>query len=90
MNANGDFANSCAYHIDRFDLISSRNIRDCVEKTPGDKWVIVGLARSLSEAKNKAARLQYELCKIHNRTPYGISELLDAMYEKNQKIHSDQ
>ncbi len=44
-----------------------------------NRWALVGLANSLSEASDKCAKLQEILCKKGNVKPYGISELLQQM-----------
>lgn len=82
INLDDDFANACAYHVDSFKNTSAMNIRHAVELVKGDRWVTVGLAYSLSEASDKAHKLREELCRIHNRNPYGIDELSKKMADE--------
>jgi hypothetical protein len=83
INLDDDFANACAYHVDDFLTTSARNIRHACYKTETDRWAVIGLAHSLSEALDKCQKIREMLCKMHDRTPYGMEELIENMaYEK--------
>lgn len=76
INLDADFASTCAYHVDSFENTKNLNLTRIGEDTNGAHWVVVGLAYSMEEGFEKAEKLQKELCRIHNRTPYGIEDLL--------------
>lgn len=81
INLADNFANACAYHVDSFKNTSITNLRAACEKNCStDKWALVGLARSLSEAIDKAEVLRQTLCKRHSRKSYGIEELLEMVH----------
>lgn len=76
INSDDDFANACAYHVDTYSNTSSRNLRAACEKNESDRWLLVGLAETLNEALDRCEKIRQTLCKMHNKTPYGIEELL--------------
>ena len=77
INMDDDFASSCAYHVDDFESTSQRNLRNVCEKIETDRWVIVGLAWSLSSALDKCELLRQKLCAMHGRIPYTLEDMLE-------------
>jgi hypothetical protein len=87
INKNEDFANSWAYHIDKFKNTSMTNLKYVCEKSnKSDHWVVVGLANSLEEAKEKTSKLHMYLCEMHNKKPYGISYLFNEENEEKEEL----
>ena len=84
INADDDFANACAYHVDEYPITSARNLRAACEGKESNRWLLVGLALSLNEALDKCEKTRQHLCKMHNKIPYGIQELLEKMSEENE------
>lgn len=79
VNLDEDFANACSYHIDDLRTTSAMLLREFCEKKTKERWVIVGLAASLSEAQEKCQKLRLLLCEMHKKKPYGIEEILFGM-----------
>ena len=67
LNLDDDYASSCAYHVD--DLMSTirTNVGQAERGQKVDRWVLVGLAHSLSEAQDKAEELRQLLCQRNNK-----------------------
>jgi len=82
LNLDGDFANACAYHVDSLQRTIRRNVFLADNKKATKRWVLVGLAFSLDEAQDKAEKLRNILCEKHNRSPYGMNELLEKMKDE--------
>ena len=72
LNLDDDYASSCAYHID--DLMSTikRNVLAAENNDKTDRWMLVGLANSLSEASDKAQELRLLLCERNNKKPLSL------------------
>lgn len=83
INQDDDYANACSYHVDNFISTSARNLRIACQKETTSRWALVGLANSQEEAMEKCQRLRLELCKINNRNPYGIEELIYKIGKKD-------
>ncbi len=79
LNLDDDFANSTSYHVDYLSETIKRNLLANEEKIKGDRWVLVGLANSLTEGIEKSKEIQLLLCKRNNKNPKGIYELLEDM-----------
>ena len=67
LNLDGNFEDSCCWHVDTFKSTSARNIRASVEKREVNNWAIVGLANNLYEANEKATLLRRTLCDMHGK-----------------------
>lgn len=91
LNLDDDYASECAYHVDDQRTTFLRNIRHAVREEKTNRWAVVGLASSFEEALEKCHQLRMLLCKIHNRKPYNIEDLLyeDKEDLMNQKMYEN-
>jgi hypothetical protein len=74
LNLDYDYANACAYHVDDEKSTFKTNMRHALDGKTTDRWVIIGYADSLQNARDRCTELRKELCKLGNKTPYGIRE----------------
>lgn len=81
LNLDDDFANACAYHVDDLKHTIVRNIQHAESYQETNRWVLVGLANSLSEALDKTDELRKLLCERNKKIPYGIEKLMQEIAE---------
>jgi len=72
LNLDDDFSKSTAYHVDDFESTMRRNIQHAEQDEETSRWVLIGLAPSLSQACDECEQLRLWLCRRNNREPKSL------------------